>query len=222
MPHNKKEVHWKLTVDEYVIRNSPESWTAPLPAASPPNLPPPPQPNQNLRLPGAIQLHSSLTPAQALQLDFSFPSEAFRRNPQLTQELLDTPACTPKQTILHLRISAGRFEKELDVVHEGESRTVRVGDVLGALQKLLRSYDGGRAPPEAAAYMQRRIATVNGYCPRRDARREQANVLTEQRGEGRFADHLLGHTLFAGLTPQLGQPDNYWQVELIVPERYAY
>ncbi|KAJ6484641.1 hypothetical protein C8R45DRAFT_998883 [Mycena sanguinolenta] len=220
---HKKEVHWKLTVDEYVIRNSPESWTAPLPNLKEPSpqLPPPPQPNQDLRLPGAIQLHPSLTPTQALQLDFSFPSEAFRQNPQLTQALLDAPACTPKQTVLHLRISAGRFEKGLDIVHPGGDRIVRVGDVLGTIQKLLRDYDRGRAPLEAAPYMQRRIATVNGYCPKRDARKEAANVAAEQRGKGRFVDHLMGNTLFAGLTPQLGQPDNYWQVQLMTPERYA-
>ncbi|KAJ7892234.1 hypothetical protein B0H13DRAFT_1886879 [Mycena leptocephala] len=227
---DKKEVRWKLTVDEYVIRNSPESWTSvPLPDASPaptpvPNPPPPPQPNQDLPLPATLELHRSLTPASALQLDLSFPSYAFRQNPQLTQTLLNEPACTPPQAVVHLRISAGVYAAELDVVHTPRGQAVTVGDVLTAIQNRVRQYDGGHAPPAAAPYMQRRIATVNGYCAAagRDAPREAANVEAERAGKGRFVDHLLGHTMFAGLTPQLGQPDNSWQVELVVPERYAH
>ncbi|KAJ6553189.1 hypothetical protein B0H19DRAFT_1072668 [Mycena capillaripes] len=214
----KKEVRWKLTVDEYVIRNSPESWTSPLPKSGPlpvGNPPPPPQPNQDLRLPGTLVIHPSLTPALALQLDFSFPSDAFRRNPQLTQTLLNEPACTPPQAFVRLRISAGLYVADLDVA-------VTVGDVLTAIQTRVRQYDYGQAPLEAAPYMHRRIATVNGYCVGRDARKEAANIAAERQSGGRFADHLLGHTLFAGLTSRLGQPENSWQVELGIPERYAY
>jgi hypothetical protein len=71
--------------------------------------------------------------------------------------------------------------------------------------------------------MHRRIATVNGYCPARDrdGRKEAATIAAERQGGVRVADHLLGHTLFAGLSPQLGQRENYWQVELVIPERYA-
>ncbi|KAF7345794.1 hypothetical protein MVEN_01600100 [Mycena venus] len=172
---SKKEVRWKLTVDEYVIRNSPESWTSPLPASSKASItvpipPPPPQPNQDLPLPGAeaLQIHRSLTPAQALQLDFSFPSDAFRRNPQLTQTLLNEPACNPPQSVVHLRISAGLYAADFDVVHTPRGWAVTVGDVLTGIQAHLRQYDRGKAPPEAAPYMYRRIATVNGYCPARD------------------------------------------------------
>ncbi|KAJ7819692.1 hypothetical protein B0H14DRAFT_2600446 [Mycena olivaceomarginata] len=226
----KKEVRWKLTVDEYAIRNSPESWTSPLPApskASPAVFipPPPPQPNQDLPLPGAgaLEFHRSLTPAQALQLDFSFPSDAFRRNPQLTQTLLNEPACTPLQSVVQLRISAGLYVAEFDVAHTPRGRAVTVGDILTGIQAHLRQYDCGRAPPEAVPYMDRRIATVNGYCPTRDRdrRKEAATIAAERQGGVRFADHLLGHTLFSGLSPQLGQRENYWQVELAIPERYA-
>ncbi|KAF7368254.1 hypothetical protein MVEN_00145900 [Mycena venus] len=224
----KKEVRWKLTVDEYVTRNSPESWTSPLPAPSKASItvpipPPPPQPNQDLPLPGAegLQIHRSLTAAQALQLDFSFPSDAFRHNPQLTQTLLNEPACNPRQSVVHLRISAGLHTVEFDVVHTPRGHAVTVGDVLTGIQAHLRQYDRGKAPREAAQYMYRRVATVNGYCSARDARKEAATIAAERQGGGRFVDRLLGHTLFAGLSPQLGQPDNYWQVQLAIPERYA-
>ncbi|KAF7334904.1 hypothetical protein MVEN_02240100 [Mycena venus] len=226
----KKEVRWKLTVDEYVIRNSPESWTSPLPVSSKASAtvlipPPPPQPNQDLPLPvaGALEFHRSLTPAQALQLDFSFPSDAFRRNPQLTMTLLNEPACNPPQSVVHLRISAGLHTVEFDVVHTPRGRTVTVGDVLTGIQAHLRQYDRDKVPPEAAPYKYRRIATVNGYCSARDrdARKESATIAAERQGGGRFVDRLLGHTLFAGLSPQLGQRDNYWQVQLAIPERYA-
>ncbi|KAF7345826.1 hypothetical protein MVEN_01604100 [Mycena venus] len=224
----KKEVQWKLTVDEYVIRNSPESWTSPLPMPSQASTtvlipPPPPQPNQDLPLPGAgaLEFHRSLTSAQALQLDFSFPSDVFRRNPQLTQTLLDEPACTPPQCVVHLRISAGFYTVEFDVAHTPRGQAVTVGDVLTGIQAHLRQYDCGTAPPEAAPYMHRRIETVNGYCHGRNARKEAATIAAERQGGGRFVDHLLGHTLFTGLSPQLGQQENYWQVELALPERYA-
>ncbi|KAF8186073.1 hypothetical protein K438DRAFT_1973448 [Mycena galopus ATCC 62051] len=217
------KVQWKLTVEEYEIHNSPESWTSALPGPSTasPKLPPPPRPNQNLPLQGGLELHPALTPAQALQLDFSFPSAAFRANPQLTQTLLDAPACQPKQGVLHLSIGAGRYTAELDIVHNPPGRTVTVGDVLGAIQNHLRQYDRG-APREAAPYTQRRIETVNGYCPTLDARTKAGQIAAEAQGRGRFVDRLLGHTRFAGLTPRLGGPDNCWEVELVIPERYAY
>ncbi|KAJ7844688.1 hypothetical protein B0H13DRAFT_1908753 [Mycena leptocephala] len=175
----KKEVRWKLTVDEYVIRNSPESWTSPLPGANPPPTPvpqppPPPQPNQDLPLPATLELHHSLTPASALQLDFSFPSRAFRLNPQLTQPLLNEPACTPPKP------SGARRR-----AHPARG-AVTVGDVLTAIQNRVRQYDDGQAPPAAAPYMHRRIATVNGYCAGRDARREAATVEAERLGGGSF------------------------------------
>ncbi|KAJ6553188.1 hypothetical protein B0H19DRAFT_1072665 [Mycena capillaripes] len=221
----EKEVRWKLTVNEYVIRNSPESWTSSLPESDPlpvRNPPPPPQPNQDLRLPGTLVIHPSLTPALALQLDFSFPSDAFRRNPQLTQTLLNEPACTPPQALVRLRISAGLYVADLDVVHTPRGQDVTVGDVLTAIQTRVRQYDDVQVPLEAAPYMHRRIATVNGYCVGRDARKEAANITAEHQGGGRFVDRLLGHTLFAGLTPRLGEPENSWQVQLGIPERYAY
>lgn len=221
MPH--KEVHWKLTVDEYTAQNSPESWTSELPSpTSTPAVLPPPTPRlvQDLPLPPMLEVHPALTPAQALQLDFSFPSDAFRRNPQLTPLLLAAPACTPPRTELCIRIAAGLFKVNLVVTHHGQA--VTVGAVLTAIQGELRKYDYGKAPPEAAPYMRRRIATVNGYCLDRDGREKAANVEAEQRGNGRFVDHLLGHTLFAGLTLREDQPDHFWQLDLAIPQRYAY
>ncbi|KAJ7144634.1 hypothetical protein C8R44DRAFT_846327 [Mycena epipterygia] len=219
----RKEVHWKLTVDEYTEQDSPESWTSALP--SPPSTPaalPPPTPRlvQDLPLPPTLEVHSALTPGHALKLDFSFPSDAFRRNPQLTPALLAAPACTPARTEVWIRIAAGLVKANLVVTHHGEA--VTVGAVLTTIQGELRKYDYGKAPSEAAPYMRRRIATVNGYCLDRDRREQAANVAAEQRGNGRFVDHLLGHTLFAGLTLREGQPDHFWQLELAIPQRYAY
>ncbi|KAJ7663448.1 hypothetical protein B0H17DRAFT_1092806 [Mycena rosella] len=219
-----KEVHWKLTVDEYAAQDSPESWTTPLPSpnSTPLPLPPTPQPT-NLPLPATLEIHPVLTPASPLQLDLSFPSDAFRRNPQLMQTLLDAPACTPPRADLCIRVAAGLFKVKLGVQHtDAPGEPVTVGDVLTTLQSALRQHDHGTAPPEAVPYMHRRIATVNGYCERRNARTKAANVATEQRGGGRMVDHLLGHTLFAGLTIQLGQPDHCWQLALKIPPRYAY
>ncbi|KAJ7144581.1 hypothetical protein C8R44DRAFT_725507 [Mycena epipterygia] len=219
----RKEVHWKLTVDEYTVQDSPESRTSTLP--SPPSTSaaiPPPTPRlvQDLPLPPTFELHHALTPTHALQLDFSFPSDAFRRNPQLTPALLAAPACTPASTELCIRIAAGLFKVDLVVTHYGQA--VTVGAVLTAIQGELRKYDDGVAPPEAAPYMLRRIATVNGYCLNRDPREKALNVAAEQQGKGRFVDHLLGHTLFAGLTLREDQPDHFWQLELAIPQRYVY
>ncbi|KAJ7660192.1 hypothetical protein DFH06DRAFT_391738 [Mycena polygramma] len=215
----RKEVHWHLTVDQYSSYDSPESWTSELPANHVPHTPPPPppRPNQNLPLPGAFSIHPSLMPELALKLDFSFPSAAFRANPQLTRTLLNEPACHPPQSMLYLRISAGHYQANFDVRNPQHGQ-VTVGDVLTVIQHRLRQYDHGNAPREAAPYKDRRIATVNGYCSIRD----RATIEAERRAGGRFVDHLLGHTLFAGLTPQLGQRDNCLQVELAIPARYAY
>ncbi|KAJ6465560.1 hypothetical protein C8R47DRAFT_954142, partial [Mycena vitilis] len=144
-----------------------------------------------------FSIHPSLTPELALKLDFSFPSAAFRANPQLTQALLDEHACKPPQSVLYLGISAGHYKANFDV--RNPRRGVTVGDVLTVIQKHLRQYDFGNAPREAAPYRDRRIATVNGYCSIRD----RATIEAEGLAGGRFVDHLLGHTLFAGLTPQL-------------------
>ncbi|KAK7045239.1 hypothetical protein R3P38DRAFT_2883164 [Favolaschia claudopus] len=225
MPH-KKTVQFKLTVDEYTILDSPESWTSSLPGDGRSNsrlVPPRPHFNQNLPLPRTLQLDPSLSPSQPLQLDFSFPSAAFRHNPQLTEKLLGRPACTPPIPRLHLRISAGLYTVNIDVAHTPRGHAVTVGDVLTAIQSHLRQYDAGRLPPEAARYMERRIETVNGYCAkaRRDRRAEAQSVAQERGGGGRVVDHLLGQTLFAGITVQAGKPDHYWQVELDIPERYA-
>ncbi|KAJ7721825.1 hypothetical protein DFH07DRAFT_972130 [Mycena maculata] len=222
-----KQVQWKLTVDEYVARDSPESRISPLPSPPPtpepaaPPLPPTPRPANNIPLPPILEVHTALTPEHALQLDFSFPSDAFRRNPQLTQTLLSETACTPPRTSLCVRIAAGMFKMKLEVKHTPTSEPVTVGDVLTRIQAELRQYDYGVAPPEAAAYMRRRIETVNGYRDARDPTAEAANIEAERRGDGRMVDHLLGHTLFAGLTLQLGQPDHCWQLGLAIPERYA-
>ncbi|KAJ7235005.1 hypothetical protein B0H12DRAFT_1327567 [Mycena haematopus] len=231
-----KEVHWKLTVEEYTARDSPESWTSPLPSpeTSPASIPAstatpsPPHPIHNIPLPTTIEIHPFLTPASPLHLDLSFPSDAFRRNPQLTPALLAAPACTPPRTALSVRIAAGMYKVRVQIRHsaaEAENTSgdaVTVGDVLTTIQWELRQYDGGATPAEAQPYMRRRIATVNGYSERRSAEARAAAVAAESEGGGRMVDHLLGHTMFAGLTLQLGQPDHCWQLELAIPERYAY
>ncbi|KAK7046344.1 hypothetical protein R3P38DRAFT_2873385 [Favolaschia claudopus] len=236
-----KEVHWKLTVEEYAARDSPESWTSPLPSPetiisplrsdSTPSPPAPPQPTQTLPLPTTptLGINPVLTPANALKLDLSFPSDAFRSNRQLTSALLAEPACTPSRTALIVRISAGLYRAQVQIRHMSRARNsdapeeaVTVGDVLTAIQRELRQYDTGcTVPAEAEPYLRRRIATVNGYSENRSAEARQATVAAEEKGGGRLVDHLLGHTMFAGLTLQTGQPDHCWQLELVVPERYA-
>ncbi|KAJ7452639.1 hypothetical protein FB451DRAFT_1282742 [Mycena latifolia] len=220
-----KEVHWKLSVDEYAARNSPEAWTSPLPSPplTPPPAPPPPTPapiSPAVPLETALEVHPALAAAHALQLDFSFPSDAFRCNPQLTDSLLAEPACAPPRAALCIRIAAGTFKAVLAVEHEPKGAPVTVGDVLTAIQRELRTYDYGAAPPAAEPYMRRRIETVNGYCAGRDPQREAENVAAEREGKGRVVDHLLGHTLFAGLAVREDRPDHCWQLELTVPERY--
>ncbi|KAJ7169225.1 hypothetical protein C8R43DRAFT_945173 [Mycena crocata] len=201
--------------------------TSPLP--SPPSTPPPPTPFLHDRpLPSTLEIHPLLTPPHALQLDFSLPSDAFRKNPQLTEALLAAPACTPPHATLCLRIAAGAFRQSHGVEHNPRGQPVTVGDVLTAVQRVLRAYDHGTAPPAAAPYMRRRIETVNdcSYYPGTgvggsglwDAKTASA----ERAGEGRVVDRLLGYTLFAGLTVEPDKPDNCWQLHLAIPERYKY
>ncbi|KAJ7090738.1 hypothetical protein B0H15DRAFT_948518 [Mycena belliarum] len=219
---SQKEVHWKLTVDEYEVHDSPESWTSPLPSPHP-SPPATPHPSPNLPLPATLELHPALTPDHALQLDLSFPSDAFRRNPQLTQALLNEPACSPPRTDLYVRIAAGLYKAKLGVQHADgpPGQPVTVGDVLTVVQHALRQYDHGTGPPEAAPYMRRRIATVNGYCEHRSAGAKAAGIAAERASGGRMADHLLGYTQFAGLTREVGQPDHCWELALQIPPRYA-
>ncbi|KAJ7192530.1 hypothetical protein GGX14DRAFT_701378 [Mycena pura] len=224
MSPKPKNVHWKLAVEEYAACDSPESWTSPLPSVQ---LPPTPQLRQDLPLlatPGpSLDIHPALTPAHALQLDFSFPSAAFRGNPQLTDTLLDAPACTPPRRALVVRIASGLYKKRVEIRAGGRGGgAVTVGDVLTAVQRHLREYDAGPdIPRDAAPYAARRVATVNGFCSGRPARTQLAHIRAEQDGGPRIVDRLLGHTLFAGLAPMLGQPDHHWQLELAVPPRYA-
>ncbi|KAJ7867844.1 hypothetical protein B0H13DRAFT_2064955 [Mycena leptocephala] len=207
-----KEVHWQLTVEEYARLPAP----APTPAPTP-EPPPAPQPIQNLPLPATLQIHPQLAPASAIQLDLSFPSDAFRRNPQLAPALLAAPACTPPRDSLCVRIAAGLYKAKLQIRHSssdaGAQNAVTVGDILTTIQRELRQYDYGSGPAEAAPYMRRRIATVNGYSVRRSAEARAATVAAESEGGGR---------MFAGFTLQLGQPDHCWQLELTIPQRYAY
>ncbi|KAJ7511302.1 hypothetical protein B0H11DRAFT_2183315 [Mycena galericulata] len=215
-----KAVHWKLTVDEYAAHDSPESWTSPLPhSALPVPAPPPPTPN-----PQALVLHPALSPGHALQLDLSFPSEAFRSNPQLTQALLSAPACNPPRREIHVLVAAGALRVRLQVMPRGNPGTpVTVGDILTTVQTHLRQYDEGKAPVEAERYMRRRIATVNGYCAggARSQRIQAQNVEAERQGRGRIVDHLLGNTQFSGLALERHKPDHHWELKLAVPARYT-
>lgn len=216
---SSKTVHWKLTVDEYAANDSPASWTSPLPSMQrTPLLAPPPAPSPVPTR--SLELHPALTPAYALQLDFSFPSDAFRRNPQLTQALLAAPACNPPRTCIHIRIADGLFKVRLELKHGATGQAVTVGDVLTGIQRELRDSDDITPTAETQRYMRRRIETVNGYCEGRDRRREAANVDAERKGNGRKVDRLLGQTQFAGLMVQWDQPDHYWQLRLTTPLRY--
>ncbi|KAJ7691542.1 hypothetical protein B0H17DRAFT_1062883 [Mycena rosella] len=217
-----KEVHWKLTVEEYAARDSPESWTTLLPTPPPapaPAPPPPTPPAAAVPLVTPLEVHAALGTVQPL-LDFSFPSDAFRRNPQLTESLLAAPACAPARGALCIRIAAGAFKAVLGVEHAPKGEPVTVGDVLTTIQRELRLHDYGAAPPAAEPYMRRRIETVNGYCEGRNPELEAANIVAEREGKGRVVDLLLGHTLFAGLAVREECADHCWQLELTVPERY--
>ncbi|KAJ7508326.1 hypothetical protein B0H11DRAFT_1964373 [Mycena galericulata] len=196
-----KQIHWKLTVDEYAALDSLESWTSPLPSSDS-TQPLAPHPVNDLPLPAILEIHPALSPEHALQLDFSFPSEVFGRNPQLTQKLLHAPACSPPRTVVYVRIVAGMLKRKLEITPHGQ--VVTIGDVLTRIQVELRQYDHGVSPDEAVPYMRRRIATVNGYCLGRDSRKQAANVAAEREG----------------LTLQLGQPDHCWQLALAIPQRY--
>ncbi|KAJ6564068.1 hypothetical protein B0H19DRAFT_1140259 [Mycena capillaripes] len=216
---SSKNVHWKLTVDQYAVENSPESWTTPLPSRGCNPFPAPsPAPSPT---PGrSLELHPALTPTHALQLDLSFPSDAFRRNPQLIDALLAAHASNPPRRSIRVRICDGLYKVRFEIRHGSTGEAVTVGDVLTGIQRKLREYDNGTSPAEAQPYMLRRIDTVNGYCDRRDRRLEAANVDAERKGNGRFVDHLLGQTLFAGLEVHSDQAGQYWQLMLQTPPRY--
>ncbi|KAJ7161890.1 hypothetical protein C8R43DRAFT_991701 [Mycena crocata] len=216
MSTKSKSVSFSLSVDEYTAINSPESWTSPLK-----NQPPTPGPAQDapFRAASGLQMHPALSPAHALKLDFSFPSDAFRRNPQLTG-LLDVPACHPPRDVIVVRIKKGVFKERVEVKHTPSGRAVTVGDVLTAVQNRLRQRDPD-APIETRPYMRRRIETVNGYrAGPRDRRAEAQTVAAEAASAARLVDRLLGHTLFKGLQPRSGEPDSYWEINLDKPRRY--
>ncbi|KAJ7169261.1 hypothetical protein C8R43DRAFT_982729 [Mycena crocata] len=216
MSLKRKKVHWSVTVEEYTIQDSPESWTSPLPNTPPtPYLAPVPLPPT-----ATLEVHPALSPAHALQLDFSFPSDAFRCNPQLTKMLLDAPACTPERNVIIVHVAAGVFKENIEVKHSPSGQAVTVGDVLTAVQHRLRTHDRNGVPPETALYARRRIETVNGYCDGRDRRAEAQAVAAESQGKERLVDRLLGHTLFSGLELREGKPDNHWKINLETPLRY--
>ncbi|KAJ7089034.1 hypothetical protein C8R43DRAFT_296790 [Mycena crocata] len=218
-----------LETDPFLVASTiPHGWrTSPLPSppSTPPSSPPPPPFLHDRPLPTTLEIHPLLTPPHALHLDFSFPSDVFRQNPHLTDTLLAAPACTPSQTTLSLRISAGAFKQSRGVAHEPHGEPVTVGDVLTTVQQVLRAYDHGAAPPAAAPYMRRRIETVNDYFTAAagySAPERAAKTAAERAGQGRVVDSLLGYTLFGGFTVEPDKPDNCWQLHLTVPERYMY
>ncbi|KAJ7272435.1 hypothetical protein C8J57DRAFT_1318766 [Mycena rebaudengoi] len=214
-----KGVHWKLTTEEYEADpRSPDSWTSPLPEPQIPVVP------LELRRPArsspTLQLHSVLTPQNCLQLDFSFPSDSFRSNPQLTKELLAQPACSPPRTEVFITIRAGLLSEKLQLAHEVRGQPVTVGHVLTRINSYLRQHDPSPSP-DTLPYQKRRISTVNGYCEGRSPAAKTANIAAEGNKKGRKVDSLLGRTLFAGLSGRLGKPDNDWQLDLTTPLRYS-
>ncbi|KAJ7648693.1 hypothetical protein DFH06DRAFT_572222 [Mycena polygramma] len=162
-----------------------------------------------------VDIHPLLTPAYALQLDFSFPSAFFRNNSQLSSA--DEPACFPPLPRLDLKISAGLHSSKFKVT-KGYPGPITVSDLLSNVHARLRQCLVG---PEQASlpYMHRRIATVNGYSPSlgHDTQKHGENIAAEAKSGGRVVDLLLGQTLFAGFTLQ---PDNCWQLQLETPLRY--
>ncbi|KAJ6621008.1 hypothetical protein B0H10DRAFT_1945645 [Mycena sp. CBHHK59/15] len=129
----------------------------------------------------------------------SHPLSAFDGNPQLTHDLLDEHACCTSATQLVVRISAGLIHMDLEVLHNPPGQPATVGDVLTHLHRYLRERERD-LPPVTMPYTNRRAETVNG---------------------SKRVDHLLGHTLFAGLFVRLGKPENFWQLDLAIPQRYA-
>ncbi|KAJ7609902.1 hypothetical protein FB45DRAFT_1010148 [Roridomyces roridus] len=214
-----KQVRFNLTVEEYHLRDSPESWTSPLPSKKPigGSTLKPAAPTR------AGDPHPALSPQHALLLDFSFPSEAFRNNPQLTPALLSSTACSTPCRSLDIRIAAssGLYKTRVQVVHSGGGGgSVTVGDVLTTIQNTLRQPDADVDKLAAAVpYTQRRIDTVNGYRFVRDERAEARRVAEERHAGGRVVDRFLGETQFAGIAMR---PDGCWELKLTKPARYRF
>ncbi|KAJ7107981.1 hypothetical protein C8R43DRAFT_1163366 [Mycena crocata] len=207
MAVKSKNVHWSSTVDEYPGRISPESYSRSLP-----NQHPTPYMIQHAPLPvlAAVELHSTLSPAHALPLDFSLPSAVFHHHPALTETLLSAPACIPPPNVVYIHIKAGVFKEELEVKHTPSGQTVTVGDVLSTVHHRLRTFYPYPIPSAAVDYTRRRITTANGHCARQDT----------ESSHPRLVDGLCGSTIFAGLEVRLGQPVNYWEMKIEKPRRY--
>ncbi|KAJ6628132.1 hypothetical protein B0H10DRAFT_2209804 [Mycena sp. CBHHK59/15] len=214
-----KEVRWASTVDVYEAAETPESWTSPLPGSPPSPLPMTPHPAY-VPLPGTLQVHPVLSPEHCLRLDFSMPSEAFDGNPQLTHDLLDEHACSTSATQLVVRISAGLIHMDLEVLHKPPGQSVTVGDVLTRLHRYLRERERD-LPPVTVPYTNRRAETVNGYCEGRPLHFKAANIARELACGSKRVDRLLGYTSFGGLFVRPGKPENFWQLDLAIPQRYA-
>ncbi|KAJ7631557.1 hypothetical protein DFH06DRAFT_697576 [Mycena polygramma] len=210
LPSRGKSVQWNPTVDVYSTDYPPESCTSSPRRTShraPPSTPSP----SSAR---AIELHPALTTKSPLLLDFSFPSDAFRRHPHL-MPLLDAPACNPPRASVIIRIESKLYTVRLEVRH-GPTGQVTVGDVVTQIQQKLRQPDAEIT--DTSLYMKRRIETVNAYCQGlRDPQLEKHNANKERAVRGRVVDNLLGHTQFAGLDVR---PDQCWELKLTVPPRY--
>ncbi|KAJ6455925.1 hypothetical protein C8R47DRAFT_208422 [Mycena vitilis] len=213
-----KSVHFNPSVDEYAAYYSPESCTTDYPPESCTSSPRRTSHRAPLSTPSpparSIELHPALTSKSPLLLDFSFPSDAFRRHPHL-MPLLDAPACNPPRASVIIRIESKLYTVRLEVRH-GPTGQVTVGDVVSQIQQRLRQADP--EIPDSSQYMKRRIETVNHYCQGlRDTQFEAHNANKERVVKGRVVDNLLGHTQFAGLDVR---PDQCWELKLTVPPRY--
>ncbi|KAJ6612015.1 hypothetical protein B0H10DRAFT_1952666 [Mycena sp. CBHHK59/15] len=227
-----KQVAWRQTVDEHEAADRPESWTSSVSSARCVPLPLPPPADAVPFALRAVQIHPALAPGDCLQLDFSFPSSAFRANPQLVPALAEQPACVPPQHEVIIRISSpadGRGLSRFVVVHEPAGQPVTVMDVLVDIQRVFRHFlDESNSPavvhaamqPDVSWYRARRIMTVTGYAVGLDHATMTQNIGRERDETPRFVDCLRGHTKFAGLAVIPDQQDPCWQLHLEVPERY--
>lgn len=126
----------------------------------------------------------------------------------------------------------GGFTKDITINKRPENDCVRVGDVIGELQRSLRQ---PVSPAEHTRWLaddrdamttqwlfDRRVDTVNGAGTTRA--RDQVRLLeiaNKERAAGiRRVDLLRGHTKFLGLS--VDGMTNSWKAHISVPARYEY
>ncbi|KAF7300038.1 hypothetical protein MKEN_01326600 [Mycena kentingensis (nom. inval.)] len=173
--------------------------------------PPAPQPNLDLRLPSMNAIHPALGEC-APELDLSLPSAHCANAIRSTVgSWRNAPATNPARRAIVLRIASPKesWKTTVEVTGTGNGGVVTVADVFYAINRTLRAVDGDAAVPrEARSYAACRARTSP------DPAHESG---------ARMVDRLLGHTLFAGLTPMQKHgkdKEGNFHVELSIPTRY--